>query len=107
MSSMHLGKLAVLLAAALPIGCGDDHDGPSHEPTTKSDEPKSALGGLSAEDQVLARAQKTCPVGEEPLGSMGTPIKVSAGNRTVFLCCKGCRKKFEANPDKYVAKLKR
>ncbi len=39
------------------------------------------------------------------LGAMGKPVKVVVKGRAVFLCCTGCKKKFFANPDKYVKKL--
>ena len=29
----------------------------------------------------------------EPLGSMGTPVKVKIGEEELFLCCEACRKK--------------
>ena len=102
-----------LFVLALPFaGCGgDDHAG------HKADEPgrdahesgadAEAFEGLSAADSALAKAQGTCPVSDEPLGSMGTPIKVTHGDKTVFLCCEGCRKKFEKNPATYLAKLEK
>jgi hypothetical protein len=40
---------------------------------------------------------------DEPLGSMGQPVKVLVGDKPIFLCCKGCVKKIEAEPAKYVA----
>ncbi|MDR3634432.1 MAG: heavy metal-binding domain-containing protein [Isosphaeraceae bacterium] len=48
------------------------------------------LSGLSAEDQMLAAAQKTCPVTGKPLGSMGPPVPVVVAGKRVFLCCEGC-----------------
>jgi hypothetical protein len=56
-------------------------------------------------DQKAIAAQKTCPVSKEDLGSMGTPIKVTCGDRSVFLCCPECIKKVEADPDKYLGDL--
>jgi len=56
-------------------------------------------------DKELIEKQKTCPVTDQPLGSMGKPVKVVVKNRTVFLCCAGCKKKLLANPDKYLKKL--
>lgn len=57
----------------------------------------------------VARAgssSKTCIVSGEPLGGdNGPPIEVSAKGRKVLLCCKSCVKKFNANPDKYLAML--
>jgi hypothetical protein len=56
-------------------------------------------------DQELIEKQKTCPVMNKPLGSMGKPVKVVVKGRTVFLCCAGCKKKLFADPDKYLKKL--
>ena len=41
----------------------------------------------SKSDQELIEKQKTCPVTDALLGSMGTPVKVQVKGRTVFLCC--------------------
>ena len=51
----------------------------------------------------LIAKQKVCPVMDEPLGSMGNPIKVMVGDKPIFLCCRGCIKKIEAEPAKYLA----
>ena len=32
---------------------------------------------------------------------MGGPLKVSRGDKSVFLCCKGCLEKIQADPAKY------
>ena len=52
-----------------------------------------------------ARAQRSCPVTGEDLGSMGNPIPVTVKGETIFVCCKGCIKKVQQNPDKYLAKV--
>lgn len=54
-------------------------------------------------DARLVAEQATCPVMDEPLGSMGRPIKVMVGDKPIFLCCKGCIKKVQADPAKYLA----
>jgi YHS domain-containing protein len=59
----------------------------------------------SKSDQELIEKQKTCPVTDALLGSMGTPVKVQVKGRTVFLCCAGCKAKLLKNPDKYLEKL--
>ena len=64
-----------------------------------------AFASLSEADRAAALAQKVCPVSDQVLGSMGTPIKVSVSGREVFLCCEGCQEELLANPDKYLAKL--
>ena len=61
--------------------------------------------GAMQTDKELIEKQKTCPVTDQPLGSMGKPVKVVVKGRTVFLCCAGCKKKLLANPDKYLKKL--
>lgn len=48
------------------------------------------IAKLSAEDQRLAKLQVLCPVTMEPLGSMGKPLKVTVGEDSVLVCCKGC-----------------
>jgi hypothetical protein len=48
--------------------------------------------------------QRTCPVTGEELGSMGTPIPVGVNGQTVYVCCRGCVKKLQADPDRYLAK---
>jgi YHS domain-containing protein len=73
--------------------------------SSDSNEVTEAMAELSEADRAAALAQKVCPVSGEPLGAMGTPIKVSADGREIFLCCKGCKEKFEANPQEYFAKL--
>ena len=55
-----------------------------------------------ADTQLIAKQAK-CPVMDEPLGSMGGPIKVTVGDKPIFLCCKGCIKKVQAEPAKYLA----
>jgi len=64
-----------------------------------------AFANLSPADRALARKQKTCPVADMPLGSMGTPIKVDVDGQPVFICCEGCREDLLAEPAKYVTKL--
>jgi Cu(I)/Ag(I) efflux system membrane fusion protein len=52
----------------------------------------AALASLSEEDRREAEAQRFCAVAQKsPLGSMGTPIKLTIENQSVFLCCDGCR----------------
>ena len=49
---------------------------------------------------------KTCVVTGDPFGGdLGPPIDVTYKGRKVRLCCKSCVKKFNANPDKYMAIL--
>jgi uncharacterized protein (TIGR03000 family) len=66
---------------------------------------KANLGKLSPEDRKLAEAQGFCAVQENnPLGSMGVPVKVTLKGQTVFLCCPACREKAERDPDATLAR---
>jgi hypothetical protein len=60
-------------------------------------------GSKPQEMEVEPYTLTTCPVSGEPLGSMGDPIEVTVQERVVKLCCKGCTKKLEADPEKYLA----
>ncbi len=50
---------------------------------------------------------KTCLVSGNELGSMGKTITKVYDNQEIKLCCKPCIKKFDANPTKYLGKLKK
>jgi len=64
-----------------------------------------ALDELSPDDRKLVLAQKACPVTGAKLGSMGTPYKMSLGERIVFLCCKGCEGAVKKDPAGILKKL--
>jgi Cu(I)/Ag(I) efflux system membrane fusion protein len=51
---------------------------------------------LSPEDRQLALEQRTCPVSNDLLGGMGTPVKVVVNGKAFFICCESCRPKLEA-----------
>lgn len=51
--------------------------------------------------------QKTCPVTDEALGSMGPPIPVTVKGQTIFVCCQGCVESVQSDPDAYLAKVMR
>lgn len=93
-----LGLVGLALAASLTRGSTDP------APATKAGGP-TGQEGLHAADRAAADKQKTCPVSNNLLGSMGTPIKVTVKGRDVYLCCAGCKAKFLKDPDTYLAKL--
>jgi hypothetical protein len=102
---------ALGIAAFVASGCADHQQGPTPETSADSrersqdDETAEALAKLSEEDRRTAESQKFCPVSDEPLGSMGTPIKVALGDKSVFICCSGCEAELKKNQEKYLAKL--
>lgn len=83
------------------------HDHASGEPSAEDlAKVKEALAKLSPEDAAAVEKQKICPVSNELLGSMGTPLQVDAQGTAVWICCEGCRKPVETDPAKFVAKIK-
>ena len=67
----------------------------------------TALLGLSlSAADVKPYPLKNCLVSGNELGSMGKPITKVYGSQEIKFCCKPCIKKFDANPAKYMAKLK-
>src|SRR5688572_20914631 len=100
MRRTHVVLVAGLLALA---GCqgGTPTSPPKTAPAPSAGEDAevtAALAKLSPEDRKLAEAQKNCVVTGEPLGSMGTPVKLTLSGEPAFICCKSCQKKAEADP---------
>ncbi len=64
------------------------------------------LAKLEAADQAGIDRQKVCPVTGEELGSMGEPIKLLVAGQPLYVCCRGCVRKVQQNPDVYLAKAR-
>ena len=47
-----------------------------------------------------------CLVTDNELGSMGKPISQVYNGQTVKFCCKPCVREFNAEPEKYLSKIK-
>ena len=69
--------------------------------------PDPAPVQAAKQDSVAIQRQRLCPVMDEPLGSMGAPWKVYAKGQPIFVCCKGCIKKVQQDPNLYIAKTAR
>ena len=64
-----------------------------------------ALAKLPEADRAAAEAQRWCAVMDDNrLGSMGTPVKVTANGKAVFLCCAACKAKATTNGPATLAK---
>jgi len=71
-------------------------------PFTLGDDGSITVGKVTKADEKAIAAQRVCPVsGEELGGEMGPPIKVTRGESAIFLCCKNCLRKVQADPDKF------
>lgn len=65
---------------------------------------EASLAAMEPQDRDAAKAQGFCPVmTESALGTMGQPVKVDVAGEAVFVCCKGCGKKAQANAEKTLA----
>ena len=66
----------------------------------------SVLAKLPAKERAAAEAQKYCAIQNKSfLGSMGVPVKLNFNGKPVYLCCKGCVAKAQANPAATLAKV--
>ncbi|QEG35791.1 hypothetical protein [Bythopirellula goksoeyrii] len=64
------------------------------------------LAKLPANERAAAEAQKFCAVANKNLlGAMGEPVKLKINGKPVYLCCKGCTGKAQANPAATLAKV--
>jgi multidrug efflux pump subunit AcrA (membrane-fusion protein) len=73
---------------------------------TKTAKINAALARLSPEDRRLAEEQGYCPETEQPLGTMGVPVKVMLQGQPVFICCRGCEDEAREHPDQALAKIR-
>jgi hypothetical protein len=97
-------RILTLFAVVMFVaGCNDAKSVPGD---AKAEAIKANLDQLPPEDRALAEKQKVCAKTEEPLGSMGVPIKVMVKGEPVFVCCKGCETAILSDPDKTLAKVK-
>jgi hypothetical protein len=67
-----------------------------------------ALSPRLLADEIKAKADllSTCPVSGEKLGEMGSAFVFIYQEQEVKLCCKGCKKDFDKNPEKYIALIR-
>ena len=64
------------------------------------------LAKLDPAERAAVEAQRWCAISNgERLGEMGPPVKITLKGQAVYLCCKGCQKRAEADPDKTLAKV--
>lgn len=78
----------VLVGLIMVNGCKEE------EPAT-SPESEEVAAAVTIE-------QKTCPVMG---GAIDTKYFTEYKGKKVYFCCPGCKEKFEASPEQYIAKL--
>lgn len=62
----------------------------------------AAMKAEPAADTASTIEQKTCPIMG---GAINTALFTEYKGKKVYFCCDGCKEKFEAEPEKYIAKL--
>lgn len=93
-------------ASTTDVGSSADRDGHAdHDHAVQAHGDGEAMAELAPEDRELAEAQGFCVVTDEPLGSMGAPIKLIVDGQPAFVCCEGCKKKALADPVKTLTKV--
>lgn len=97
------------LVATILVGCAASRGKGNQIGDRVSPAPASVSAGrtevtqTAASDEALREnTQQTCPVTGERLGSMGSPIPVTVGGKTIQVCCQGCVATVKKNPDKYL-----
>jgi hypothetical protein len=113
MSRSIVGAIVPVMSLGLALGCSEKQAEPvvteqhfhEKQAAEKNTEINVAFAELSAADRKAAETQKICPVSNQALGSMGTPIKVVVADRQLFVCCEGCVDKAKENFDEYYAQL--
>ena len=101
--------IAVLFAGLLMFnGCKKSEPAPAETSTgtmTMQDHEGHDHAAMAeeAENQVVAAAeQTTCPVMG---GAINKALFTEYQGKKVYFCCDGCKEKFEATPEQYIAKL--
>jgi hypothetical protein len=102
------GELPPSSGPALNVSAHAAGAGAKAAPTLASERDniiRNALAKLSPEDRKLAEAQKVCPVSGKWLGLMDAPVKHRVREQDLFICCSGCQRELESDPDRYVTEL--
>ena len=68
--------------------------------------PASRAEGTNTVSSIKPDLLKTCPVSGEKLGEMAPPTVIIYKGQEVKFCCPDCKKDFDKDPDKYMAKIR-
>jgi YHS domain-containing protein len=98
-------SIASFVSLVLVAACGGAPAAPAATPAGEHGKAAPAASANVKEpgDAKIGDTTK-CPVsGEEFVVDASSP-KVEHGGKTYYMCCGGCKKKFEADPAKYLKK---
>ena len=65
----------------------------------------ASIPTFGVENSVKPYPLDKCIVSDEKLGVEGKPVVFVHEGQEIKLCCQDCRKDFDANPSKFLAKL--
>ena len=102
MIALFIGMVGLTGLVLAGTGCGDGHDHSTHNhgaPAAKA--PDAPPADPNAKPYPL----KTCIVSGEELGKMGEPFRFTYKGQEIKLCCKGCEKDFNKEPEKFLQKI--
>ena len=93
------GLSLVLIGLIAVAGCEKS------EPQGSAPKPTEPVADAVSDAAKLASAteQKTCPIMEGQ--AINKDLFTEYKGKKVYFCCPGCKPKFEAEPEKYIAKL--
>lgn len=109
MKTMTHGACTAALAATFALGVlgissnavGEPEYGSTNGITREAETNKKKTPKKKA-PAIKAVNNANCPVMNAPIGSMGAGTSVTYKGYKVSLCCAGCAKKFNENPDTYL-----
>ncbi len=98
--------LAVVIIAALVtlVGCKKKEEpaAPAQAPAAQAEEVKETATA-TAETAAASMEQTTCPIMDG--NKIDKNVFVEYKGKKVYFCCADCKAKFDADPEKYIAKL--
>lgn len=103
-------SIALVVLGLSFAACGGENNLPPATPATATPagehhgEPKAGSGAVKAPGDAKVGDTTKCPVSGEEFTVEATSQKVEHEGKTYYFCCGGCKKKFEAEPAKYIKK---
>ena len=104
-NAMFIVTSLLLVGLIMLNGCKKSEPAPSEtsaETMQHEGHEQMAMMDEAAEAVASAIEQTTCPI----MGNaINKAIFIEYKGKKVYFCCPGCKEKFEAEPEKYIAKL--
>lgn len=99
---MNRSRWLGLCTAVILAACGGQT--PSAEHGGAAAKAADAVPPKAFDSPPAVGTRATCPVANEVFTVAADSIRAEHKGKHVVLCCEGCKKPFEADPDKYLGK---